>query len=134
MKLYTRTGDEGKTSVIGGRLMKDDVRVEAYGTTDELNSFVGVAITQLDDELFEDIKMELTKNQHELFDCGGDLATVKLREDHVYKATQEMIDFLEERIDEYIKVAPELERFILPGGAPAAATIHVCRTVARRAE
>ncbi len=134
MKLYTRTGDEGKTSVIGGRLMKDDIRVAAYGTTDEANSFVGVALTQLDDELFPDIKAELIKIQHELFDCGGDLATVKLRENHEYKATQDMVDFLEERIDVYIQEAPELERFILPGGSKAAATIHVCRTVTRRAE
>ncbi|NEU31065.1 cob(I)yrinic acid a,c-diamide adenosyltransferase [bacterium LRH843] len=134
MKLYTRTGDEGKTSVIGGRLAKDDTRVTAYGTTDEANSFVGVAIAQLDDILFPDIKAELIKIQHELFDCGGDLATLKVREGHQYKATQDMVDFLEERIDVYIKEAPELERFILPGGSEAAATIHVCRTVTRRAE
>ncbi|WP_100372648.1 cob(I)yrinic acid a,c-diamide adenosyltransferase [Bacillus sp. FJAT-45037] len=134
MKLYTRTGDEGKTSVIGGRLFKDDVRVEAYGTTDELNSFVGQAVTQLDKKLFSDILAELEKIQHELFDCGGDLAMLTASEKHPYKAKQEMVDFLEERIDAYIKEAPALERFILPGGAPAAATLHVCRTVTRRAE
>lgn len=134
MRLYTRTGDEGKTSVIGGRLTKDDIRVEAYGTTDELNSFIGQAITQLDDDIFADIKAELTKIQHELFDCGTDLAMVKVTEERPYNAKEEMVTFLEERIDEYIKEAPELERFILPGGAPAAATLHVCRTVTRRAE
>lgn len=134
MKLYTRTGDEGKTGIIGGRVEKDDIRVTAYGTTDEANSFVGLAIAQLDDELFADIKAELIKIQHELFDCGGDLATLKLREGQQYKATEEMVDFLEERIDEYIKEAPKLERFILPGGSEAAATIHICRTVTRRAE
>ncbi|WP_078553215.1 cob(I)yrinic acid a,c-diamide adenosyltransferase [Bacillus alkalicellulosilyticus] len=134
MRLYTRTGDEGKTSVIGGRLFKDDMRVEAYGTTDELNSFVGVAITQLDEKVFPDIQAELVKIQHELFDCGGDLAMVKETDKRSYKVTEDMITFLEERIDEYIKEAPELERFILPGGSPVAATLHVCRTITRRAE
>ncbi|WP_216831670.1 cob(I)yrinic acid a,c-diamide adenosyltransferase [Alkalihalobacterium elongatum] len=134
MRLYTRTGDEGKTSVIGGRLTKDDTRVIAYGTTDELNSFVGQAITQLDSDVFADIINELVKIQHELFDCGGDLAMLEATEARPFKAKDEMVTFLEERIDEYIKEAPELERFILPGGSPAAATIHVCRTVTRRAE
>ena len=134
MRLYTRTGDEGKTSVIGGRLAKDDTRVVAYGTTDEVNCFVGQAITQLDPEVFPDIIEELVKIQHELFDCGGDLAMLKVSEERPYKAKEEIVTYLESRIDEYIKEAPELERFILPGGAPAAATLHVCRTVTRRAE
>ncbi|QOY35909.1 cob(I)yrinic acid a,c-diamide adenosyltransferase [Anaerobacillus isosaccharinicus] len=132
MKLYTRTGDEGKTSVIGGRLDKDHIRVEAYGTTDELNSFVGLAVTKLDQPLFIDILGELEKIQHELFDCGGDLALISTK--YPYKATEEMVTFLEERIDAYIVEAPELEKFILPGGSEAAAIVHVCRTVTRRAE
>ncbi|MFC0472947.1 cob(I)yrinic acid a,c-diamide adenosyltransferase [Halalkalibacter kiskunsagensis] len=134
MKLYTRTGDEGKTSVIGGRLDKDHTRVIAYGTTDELNSFVGQAVAQLDNEIFPDIKGELVKIQHELFDCGGDLAMMKASEKHPYKTKQDMIDFLEERIDAYIQEAPKLERFILPGGSLVASTLHVCRTITRRAE
>lgn len=77
MKLYTRTGDEGKTSVIGGRLDKNHIRVNAYGTLDELNSFVGVAVTKLQDAKYDDIRNELVKIQHELFDCGGDLSAVK---------------------------------------------------------
>ncbi|RXJ03891.1 cob(I)yrinic acid a,c-diamide adenosyltransferase [Anaerobacillus alkaliphilus] len=132
MKLYTRTGDEGKTSVIGGRLDKDHVRVEAYGTVDELNSFVGLAVTQLDAKIFADILAELEKIQHELFDCGGDLAMISTK--YPYKAADEMVTFLEERIDQYIVEAPELERFILPGGSQASATVHICRTVTRRAE
>jgi cob(I)alamin adenosyltransferase len=132
MKLYTKTGDEGKTSVIGGRLDKDHVRVEAYGTIDEVNSFVGLAVTLLDEKLFGDILGELEKIQHELFDCGGDLAIVSRK--YPFKAKDEMITFLEERIDEYIIEAPELEKFILPGGSKAAATVHLCRTVTRRAE
>ncbi|WP_096201003.1 cob(I)yrinic acid a,c-diamide adenosyltransferase [Bacillus sp. FJAT-45350] len=134
MRLYTRTGDEGKTSVIGGRLAKDDTRVIAYGTTDEVNCFVGQAISQLDKEVFSDIIAELEKIQHELFDCGGDLAMLQATEDRPYKAKEDIVQFLEERIDEYIKEAPELERFILPGGSQASATLHVCRTVTRRAE
>ncbi|MBP3950541.1 cob(I)yrinic acid a,c-diamide adenosyltransferase [Bacillus suaedae] len=134
MKLYTRTGDQGKTSVVGGRVSKNNARVVAYGTTDELNSFVGQCVTQLDDKLFLDIKAELTKIQHELFDCGGDLAMVKETEKLSYKTSLEMIEFLEERIDCYIEEAPTLERFILPGGSIPSATLHICRTVARRAE
>jgi cob(I)alamin adenosyltransferase len=84
------------------------------------------------DEKFQDIYRELEKIQHELFDCGGDLAVVNNK--LPYKVTEEMITFLEERIDEYIQQAPPLERFILPGGTPAAAALHVVRTVIRRAE
>lgn len=132
MNLYTRTGDSGKTSLIGGRVDKDHLRVEAYGTIDEANSFVGQAMTLLTDSIFVDIYHELEKIQHELFDCGGDLAVVK--EKYPYKTTEEMVMFLEERIDHYVLEAPELERFILPGGSPASATIHLARTVTRRAE
>lgn len=132
MNLYTRTGDQGKTSIIGGRVDKDDLRVEAYGTIDEANSFVGQAMTLLTDVSFKDIYNELEKIQHELFDCGGDLAMVT--EKYPYKTTLDMIEFLEGRIDAYVKEAPELERFILPGGSQAAAVIHLARTVTRRAE
>ncbi|KKI93114.1 ATP:cob(I)alamin adenosyltransferase [Bacillus sp. SA1-12] len=132
MNLYTKTGDKGKTSIIGGRVDKDHLRVEAYGTIDEANSFVGQAMTMLKDPMFNDIYHELEKIQHELFDCGGDLAVVK--EKYPYKTTAEMVTFLEEKIDHYVKEAPELERFILPGGSPASAVIHLARTVTRRAE
>ncbi|WP_110111907.1 cob(I)yrinic acid a,c-diamide adenosyltransferase [Bacillus sp. CGMCC 1.16541] len=132
MNIYTKTGDKGKTSLIGGRVHKDDSRVEAYGTIDELNSFVGQAIYQLDDKLCQDMKQELVTIQHELFDCGSDLAFA--REDHPYKVNDEMIKVLEARIDEYMQEAPPIERFILPGGTPAATTLHICRTITRRAE
>ncbi|AEH47393.1 cob(I)yrinic acid a,c-diamide adenosyltransferase [Parageobacillus thermoglucosidasius] len=132
MRLYTRTGDKGKTSLIGGRVDKDHLRVEAYGTLDEANSFVGQALALLDKEKFPDICAELQKIQHELFDCGGDLAIVNGK--LPYKVTAEMVAFLETRIDEYVKEAPLLEKFILPGGSPAAAALHVARTVTRRAE
>ncbi|PIC80089.1 ATP:cob(I)alamin adenosyltransferase [Sporosarcina sp. P18a] len=132
MKIYTKTGDKGTTSLIGGRVAKDDLRVEAYGTIDELNSFIGKAMTELDGETFADILTDLETIQNELFDGGGDLANV-MKERH-YKLDDEPITVLENRIDKLMKEAPELERFILPGGSPAAATLHIARTVTRRAE
>ena len=132
MRIYTRTGDKGKTSIIGGRVDKDDIRVEAYGTVDEVNCFVGQAMTQLDKEKFVDILDDLEKIQHELFDCGGDLANVM--KDRQLKLTKEAVDYLEKKIDAFIEEAPKVERFILPGGTPASATIHIARTVTRRAE
>ncbi|AIM14901.1 MULTISPECIES: cob(I)yrinic acid a,c-diamide adenosyltransferase [Neobacillus] len=132
MRIYTRTGDKGKTSLIGGRVDKDDIRVEAYGTVDEVNCFVGQAIQELDPELFHDVLADLEKIQHELFDCGGDLANVSKRREG--KLQKESVEYLEKKIDEYMEEAPELERFILPGGSKPAATIHIARTVTRRAE
>ncbi|MDF2788991.1 MAG: ATP:cob(I)alamin adenosyltransferase [Neobacillus sp.] len=132
MRLYTRTGDKGKTSIIGGRVDKDDIRVEAYGTVDEVNCFVGQVMTELDQAIFKDVLADLEKIQHELFDCGGDLANVSDKVE--YKLEKEAIDYLENKIDEYIQEAPELERFILPGGTKPAASIHIARTVTRRAE
>lgn len=132
MRLYTRTGDKGTTSIIGGRVDKDDIRVEAYGTVDEVNCFVGQVMTELDVETFKDVLADLEKIQHELFDCGGDLANISDKIE--YKLQNDAIDYLETKIDEYIQEAPELERFILPGGTKPAASIHIARTVTRRAE
>lgn len=132
MKIYTKTGDKGKTSLIGARVRKDDLRVEAYGTTDELNSFIGKAMTELDVHKFQDILKDLEAIQNELFDAGGDLSVVL--EERNYKLSEASIDQLEVRIDELMEEAPPLERFILPGGSPAAATLHIARTVTRRAE
>lgn len=132
MNIYTRTGDKGKTSIIGGRVDKDDFRVEAYGTIDELNAIIGKAMTELDAEKFEDILADLEKIQNELFDGGGDLANV-MKERH-YKLSDEPITEMEARIDTLMNEAPELQKFVLPGGSPAAASLHIARTVARRAE
>jgi cob(I)alamin adenosyltransferase len=132
MKLYTRTGDKGKTSIIGGRVDKDDIRVEAYGTVDEVNCSVGQVMTELDEVTFKDVLVDLEKIQHELFDCGGDLANISDKVE--FKLEKETIEYLEKRIDEYIQEAPELERFILPGGTKPSASIHIARTVTRRAE
>src|SRR5699024_3197139 len=132
MRLYTKSGDKGQTSVIGGRVEKDDIRVEAYGTIDEANAFVGKAAAELDQTIFQDVLADLEKIQHELFDCGSDLAYLMNKQEH--KVTEDMITYLEEKIDELIDEAPELERFILPGGSAPSASIHIARTVTRRAE
>lgn len=132
MRIYTRTGDKGKTSIIGGRVDKDDIRVEAYGTVDEINCFVGQAMLELDSSLFKDVLEDLERIQHELFDCGGDLASIS--EKRPIKLTGEAVADLESRIDAFIEEAPELEKFILPGGTKPAASIHIARTVTRRAE
>jgi len=132
MKLYTKTGDKGKTGLMGGRVSKDDLRVEAYGTIDELNSFIGKAVTELDQKLFKDIIEDLESIQHELFDCGGDLANVM--KERKYKLQEASVEVLEKRIDVLTEEVPPLKRFILPGGTPASATLHIARTVCRRAE
>ncbi|MDW0116419.1 cob(I)yrinic acid a,c-diamide adenosyltransferase [Sporosarcina thermotolerans] len=132
MKIYTKTGDKGKTSLIGGRVDKDSLRVEAYGTIDELNSIIGKAMTELEGDKFADLLEDLEAIQNELFDGGGDLANV-MKERH-YKLSDEPIEVLEKRIDVLMEEAPPLEKFILPGGSPAAATLHIARTVTRRAE
>ncbi|WML43037.1 cob(I)yrinic acid a,c-diamide adenosyltransferase [Neobacillus sp. PS3-40] len=132
MRIYTRTGDKGQTSLIGGRVDKDDIRVEAYGTVDELNCFVGQAMAELDEEKFLDVLEDLEKIQHELFDCGGDLANISKKRE--MKLMDETITYLEERIDQFIEEAPKVDRFILPGGAKPAASIHIARTITRRAE
>lgn len=132
MKLYTKTGDKGRTSVIGNRLSKDDARIEAIGTLDEANSFIGKAVSELDDELFTDLKRDLVKVQHEIFDCGSELSNTT--KEKPQQLSEEMITYLEKKIDDWTGEAPALEKFILPGGSQAAATLHIARTVTRRAE
>lgn len=133
MKLYTKTGDTGQTSLIGGRVRKDDIRVEAYGTIDELNSFVGQAAAEAGKhEALSEMAQKLTDIQQELFDCGSDLAYAK--EGAPLKISAEPASRLESWIDKYSEEAPEITRFILPGGSPVSAMLHVCRTVCRRAE
>jgi cob(I)alamin adenosyltransferase len=132
VRIYTRTGDEGKTGVVGGRVDKDDLRVEAYGTTDEVNAFVGEAIARMDKEKHADMIRDLTEIQHELFDAGGDLAQAGKKRQ--YRVTAAMVSRLEEWIDRYDAETPEIQRFILPGGSEVSAALHVCRVLTRRAE
>lgn len=132
MQLYTKRGDFGNTNLVGGRTVsKDSIRVESYGTIDELNSLIGYIVSQIDSQETE-IKEELIKLQHDLFDCGTDLSTPDgLRE---YKVDKELVEWIEQRIDLYSEEPPEVDKFIIPGGHPVSALIHMARTVTRRAE
>lgn len=133
MKIYTRTGDNGETSLFaGGRVPKDHIRVEAYGTVDELNSILGLARTYA---ISEKIDAWLDAVQNDLFRVGADLATpLDAKADWIVRVEGDEVDILEAAIDEMDKTLKPLKTFILPGGSPAAATLHMARTVCRRAE
>ena len=132
MKIYTRTGDDGDTGLYGGpRVRKDDPRIEAYGTIDELNALLGVARCQ---PLPADIDELLGRLQNELFDLGGELASPDPDARKTRFVTPERIASLESAIDRYEAGLTPLKQFILPGGVAGAALIHQARTVARRAE
>jgi cob(I)alamin adenosyltransferase len=137
MKIYTKTGDKGTTSLIyGQRVSKNDARVDAYGTCDEANSMVGLALSYLSKENFqgkEIIESVYHKIQTTLFHVGAELATPKGKEVK-WSLTPSDVEEMEKQIDEWNVVLPELTNFILPGGHPAAAAFHVARTIARRAE
>ncbi|AZN42834.1 cob(I)yrinic acid a,c-diamide adenosyltransferase [Paenibacillus albus] len=133
MKLYTRTGDKGQTSVKGGRVRKDDSRVEAYGTVDELNSFVGQAAAVAAAAGLQELVEELLEIQQELFDCGSDLAFADPNGRELKMAPASAVR-LEGWIDAHSDAAPAIRKFILPGGSEVSALLHVCRTVCRRAE
>src|SRR5215475_9345663 len=127
-RIYTRTGDDGSTGLGDGtRVPKDSLRVEAYGTVDELNSAIGVLLAT--PEVPPGVAACLTEAQHELFDMGGELCIPGHR-----AITAEQVTRLETELDEFNDALPPLKEFILPGGGPAAAACHVARTVARRAE
>ncbi|HAQ6079908.1 TPA: cob(I)yrinic acid a,c-diamide adenosyltransferase [Enterococcus faecium] len=133
MKIYTKSGDKGNTSIIGGeRIKKSDARVCAYGSVDEVNSWVGKIISELDDKKFELLKKELVVLQILLFDIGTDLATpIGIKEMIVRK---EEVTKIETLIDFYQAKVPVIEKFILPGGHPVACDMQITRTVIRRAE
>ena len=137
MKIYTKTGDKGTTSLIyGQRVAKTDVRVEAYGTCDETNSMIGLALSHLMKENFqgkEIIEKVYHKIQTNLFHVGAELATPKGKEVK-WKLAEADIEEMEKQIDEWDAELPTLTNFILPGGHPAGAAFHVARTIARRAE
>jgi len=127
-KIYTRTGDDGTTGLGDGtRIPKDSVRVEAYGTVDELNSAVGVLLAV--PGLPPAISACLTEVQQQLFDLGGELCIPGHRAISASQVTQ-----LEQALDAFNDPLPPLKEFILPGGGPAAAACHLARTIARRAE
>ena len=132
MKIYTKTGDEGMTSLVGGkRVKKCCARLDSYGSVDELNSFIGLLVTYITDEA--DIAF-LQKIQRELFMVGGSLATDLSVSEARCEVTQAMISDIESEIDRLSAALPPLRSFVVPGGSRAAALAHVCRTVCRRAE
>ena len=136
-RIYTRTGDTGDTALVGGqRVPKDNLRIEAYGTVDELNAFVGAArITAESLPAVAELAVILKRVQHELFNLGSILAT--LPEDVHPKqprVTNAEIAQLEQEIDKDNAVLAPLRSFVLPGGSRLDADLHICRTVCRRAE
>jgi cob(I)alamin adenosyltransferase len=133
-KIYTKTGDKGATSLIGGtKVPKSDIRIETYGTVDELNSWIGNINDQLRDEEFN---AELREVQDRLFTIGSALATDGEKEPKMKLPDLHASDiaFLEGRIDAMTAALPPMKSFILPGGHPIVSSIHIVRCVCRRAE
>jgi cob(I)alamin adenosyltransferase len=133
-KIYTKTGDKGNTSLIGGtKVPKNDIRIETYGTVDELNSWIGLINDQLSDAEFSN---ELREIQDRLFTIGSSLATDAQKETKMKLPDlhQSDITILENSIDQMTSRLPEMKSFILPGGHPLVSSIHIVRCVCRRAE
>ena len=135
-KIYTKTGDDGTTGLVSGpRRTKDDLRVEAYGTIDEANSAIGLA--RLHTTGLPELDAMLMLIQNDLFDLGADLATPDTGEPPAYeplRIVETQVDRIERDIDQLNAGLEPLKSFILPGGSPAAAHLHLSRTIARRAE
>ncbi|NOX17748.1 MAG: cob(I)yrinic acid a,c-diamide adenosyltransferase [Chlorobi bacterium] len=135
MKIYTKTGDTGETSLFGGkRVPKDNLRIEAYGTIDELNSLLGVSLTEIKNS---EIISVVTRIQNELFNVGADLAApIKNDEKKSFlkRTGKDDILRLENDIDKFNSALPELKKFILPGGSKGASLLQFARSVCRRAE
>jgi cob(I)alamin adenosyltransferase len=134
-RIYTRTGDKGTTALAaGGRRPKYDLRIEAYGTVDETNACIGLVRLHT---AGQEIDAMLGRIQNDLFDLGADLATVETDKPLPYeplRITQGQVDRLEQEIDRLNAELSVLRSFVLPGGTPAAAALHLARTVCRRAE
>lgn len=135
MKIYTKTGDMGQTGLIGGvRVNKNDIRLEAYGTVDELNSFIGFLLAEITESYNTNFLEEI---QQHLFAIGSYLATddkVAGELKQKFLPPTEIVDFIEHEIDQMDEKLPPLTNFILPGGSKSVALAHVCRTITRRAE
>ncbi|MBC7711967.1 MAG: cob(I)yrinic acid a,c-diamide adenosyltransferase [Rhizobacter sp.] len=132
--VYTRTGDMGTTGLVGGtRIKKSDPRINLYGEVDELNSHIGVAISHMDKSIDKSLLLQI---QSSLFDLGSNLACEKDKRTQfkLPQISKTAIDSLENDIDQMDSQLAPLKHFILPGGDPAAASFHVCRTVCRRIE
>jgi cob(I)alamin adenosyltransferase len=133
MKIYTRTGDTGETALFaGGRVSKGHVRLHSYGTVDELNAILGLALAA---QLEEALQSAVTRVQSELFVVGADLATpLDAKTEWIVRVSPQMVARLEGEIDEWEAFLPPLKNFVLPGGALSGAFLHQARTVCRRAE
>ena len=135
MKIYTKTGDKGETGLFGGeRVSKNNLRLNAYGSIDELNSFLGLAVIEVTNN---EIKNVLKDLQNKLFVLGSDLATPETEKNAKLKITRlpdSYITDTEKTIDNFEAQLDELKNFILPGGSKGSAILHVCRTISRRAE
>jgi len=130
-RIYTRTGDKGETGLFGGgRVPKDSVRVEAYGSVDELNSVLGVLRSFVADKELDSILREI---QNDLFVVGGDLATIRKDQKIAHTSAERVLE-LERTIDRYERELPPLSSFIFPGGSITGAVLHFARAVTRRAE
>lgn len=132
--IYTRTGDAGQTSLVGGkRVKKNSARLEAYGTVDELNSFIGLLSSLTDNK---DVVEALQRIQNHLFVIGSALATDTSETDLKPQSvvSEDMLAWIEHEIDETDGSLPPLRAFVLPGGTTASSVSHICRTVCRRAE
>ncbi len=140
MKIYTKTGDKGTTGLFGGeRVTKFHPRIEAYGSVDEINSFLGLALANVNDQPLDDLDREwtnllITNVQNCLFVVGAELATPKGSKPSIPQIAEHDIVRLEAAIDRMEVDLPSLKNFILPGGTTAASSLHVARTVCRRAE
>ena len=133
-KVYTKTGDKGTTSLIGGtRVKKSDIRIESYGTVDELNSFIGLLATYVEEKETADLLAEI---QNVLFNVGCNLAMGESFKKEIKESVvaDALIEHVENAIDRMQAAIPELKSFVIPGGSCSASTAHVCRTVCRRAE
>lgn len=133
MKIYTKTGDRGETSLFGGqRVSKDHLRIASYGTVDELNSILGLAASFLQEG---DLKSLIYQLQNELFNVGADLATpYEKTSGEIIRIKQADIQRVEELIDKWDDKVSPLKNFVLPGGSTASSYLHFARTVCRRAE
>lgn len=132
MKIYTKSGDDGTTALVGGkRIPKTDLRIDAYGTVDELNSIIGVAIEWVKSPKISALLISL---QSKLFDVGSDLACELDGKFQVRRIDKTDISALELHIDAFDENLDPLKNFILPGGSKGSAFLHQCRTVCRRAE
>lgn len=137
MKIYTKTGDEGKTSLFGGeRVDKDHLRIEAFGNVDELNAELGAARAQMEMAAadYSEVDGLLDTVQNQLFDVGAELATLESAAKGTQLLDQGAVQSLEQAIDRWEGQLPPLRQFVLPGGTSAAARLHVARCVCRRCE